>query len=384
MVRRHIIVNQGDDLWFLDEHLLLYVQGLGNKTKKEWIKELSINHKLNFIAIQETKMDKISHMDVKLMWGNSNYDFVCSDDWENYRYDGFDELVEQTWRSFLHSDRNGMIRFRKKLQDLKITIRQWIKDKRMHLSSSKKAIHDELTAIYKELDCGMATDTSLARRQHSPSGHKINYLFPKRLAQDQANDLERSISRDEIRVVVWNYGDNKSPGPDGYTFEFFKKSSPSWGSGPVIFARYIYVLKCIYLELSLQSKIHKSQLLGVGVPKSEVESAASSIGCSIMNNQFRYLGVMVGENMARHKAWVDVVLKLKFRLSKWKAKTLSFGRKGATQPSVSTFPRRLTCFELDKNIFVADKMAEKGSLSSSDRIGWNVMLLADGTLESKY
>ncbi|GJS04462.1 hypothetical protein Tco_0320970 [Tanacetum coccineum] len=34
---------------------------------------------------------------------------------------------------------------------------------------------------------------------------------------------------------------------------------------------------------------------------------------------------MVGENMARHKAWVDVVLKLKFRLSKWKAKTLSIG-----------------------------------------------------------
>ncbi|GJU29235.1 hypothetical protein Tco_1172824 [Tanacetum coccineum] len=34
---------------------------------------------------------------------------------------------------------------------------------------------------------------------------------------------------------------------------------------------------------------------------------------------------MVSENMARHKAWVDVVLKLKFRLSKWKAKTLSIG-----------------------------------------------------------
>ncbi|GJV72620.1 RNA-directed DNA polymerase, eukaryota [Tanacetum coccineum] len=78
----------------------------------------------------------------------------------------------------------------------------------------------------------------------------------------------------------------------------------------------INVLKCFYLASGLQITIHKSQLLGVGVPKSEVESAASSIGCSIMNNQFRYLGVMVGENMARHKAWVDVVLKLKFRLSK--------------------------------------------------------------------
>ena len=59
--------------------LSINVQGLGNKTKKEWIKELSIKNKLNFIAIQETKMDKVSHMDVKFMWGNSNYDFICSD-----------------------------------------------------------------------------------------------------------------------------------------------------------------------------------------------------------------------------------------------------------------------------------------------------------------
>ncbi|GKB37766.1 RNA-directed DNA polymerase, eukaryota [Tanacetum coccineum] len=52
---------------------------LGNKTKKEWVKELTNKNKINFIAIQETKMECISHMDVKFMWGNSNYDYVCSD-----------------------------------------------------------------------------------------------------------------------------------------------------------------------------------------------------------------------------------------------------------------------------------------------------------------
>ncbi|GJS55257.1 hypothetical protein Tco_0628619 [Tanacetum coccineum] len=34
---------------------------------------------------------------------------------------------------------------------------------------------------------------------------------------------------------------------------------------------------------------------------------------------------MVGGNMSRHKAWEDVVLKLRSRLSKWKVKTLSIG-----------------------------------------------------------
>ncbi|GKA95991.1 DNA helicase [Tanacetum coccineum] len=52
---------------------------------------------------------------------------------------------------------------------------------------------------------------------------------------------------------------------------------------------------------------------------------ADSIGCSTMPNKFRYLGVMVGEHMSRHKSWDEVVVKLKTRLSKWKAKTLSIG-----------------------------------------------------------
>nr|GFB68207.1 RNA-directed DNA polymerase, eukaryota [Tanacetum cinerariifolium] len=31
------------------------------------------------------------------------------------------------------------------------------------------------------------------------------------------------VSRDEIRLAVWNCGENKSPGLDGYSFEFFRK-----------------------------------------------------------------------------------------------------------------------------------------------------------------
>ncbi|GJZ96376.1 RNA-directed DNA polymerase, eukaryota [Tanacetum coccineum] len=62
-----------------------------------------------------------------------------------------------------------------------------------------------------------------------------------------------------------------------------------------------------------------------GVPRHVVEHAASSIGCSIMSNQFRYLGVMVGEFSSSLKAWDDVILKLRSRLSKWKVKTLSIG-----------------------------------------------------------
>ncbi|GJY98762.1 RNA-directed DNA polymerase, eukaryota [Tanacetum coccineum] len=60
-----------------------------------------------------------------------------------------------------------------------------------------------------------------------------------------------------------------------------------------------------FLLLDL-TNILKSQLLGVCVPHQVVEQAASLIGCSIMSNKFRYLGVMVGEYSSRIKAWDDV------------------------------------------------------------------------------
>ncbi|GJX16600.1 RNA-directed DNA polymerase, eukaryota [Tanacetum coccineum] len=52
---------------------------------------------------------------------------------------------------------------------------------------------------------------------------KLNAPFHNRLSSDQVDELDRAVSRDEIRRAVWNCGENKSPGPDGYTFEFFRK-----------------------------------------------------------------------------------------------------------------------------------------------------------------
>nr|GEX92596.1 RNA-directed DNA polymerase, eukaryota [Tanacetum cinerariifolium] len=51
----------------------------------------------------------------------------------------------------------------------------------------------------------------------------LNFLFPNRLSNDQILDLESPISKDEIRTAVWGCGVDKSPGPGGFTFEFFRK-----------------------------------------------------------------------------------------------------------------------------------------------------------------
>ncbi|GJR29057.1 RNA-directed DNA polymerase, eukaryota [Tanacetum coccineum] len=50
--------------------------------------------------------------------------------------------------------------------------------------------------------------------------------FPIKLNSDQKDDLERNVTKDEIKRAVWECGTDKSPGPDGFTFGFYRRF---WG-----------------------------------------------------------------------------------------------------------------------------------------------------------
>nr|GEU63412.1 RNA-directed DNA polymerase, eukaryota [Tanacetum cinerariifolium] len=60
--------------------------------------------------------------------------------------------------------------------------------------------------------------------------YKLNYTFPNKLHSDQMAILESPISRDDVRNAEWGCGENKSPGPDGFSFEFFCKFWDTVGS----------------------------------------------------------------------------------------------------------------------------------------------------------
>ncbi|GJS50115.1 RNA-directed DNA polymerase, eukaryota [Tanacetum coccineum] len=51
---------------------------------------------------------------------------------------------------------------------------------------------------------------------------KICMEFPNRLNSDQIHDLEAEVSKDEVKRAVWECGTDKAPGPDGFTFGFFR------------------------------------------------------------------------------------------------------------------------------------------------------------------
>ncbi|GJX36250.1 RNA-directed DNA polymerase, eukaryota, reverse transcriptase zinc-binding domain protein [Tanacetum coccineum] len=101
----------------------------------------------------------------------------------------------------------------------------------------------------------------------------IDMRFPKTISEDQSQDLEREVSKQEIKTAVWGCGTDKSSGPDGFSFGFY------WHFWPVI-----------------------------------------EHDCP-----FYYLGTRVGGSMTRVQAWQEIVEKVKSRLSKWKSKTLSIG-----------------------------------------------------------
>ena len=47
------------------------------------------------------------------------------------------------------------------------------------------------------------------------------YNFPK-LSQEEIENLNRTITSTEIETVIRNLPANKSPGPDGFTAEFYQ------------------------------------------------------------------------------------------------------------------------------------------------------------------
>ncbi|GJX13355.1 hypothetical protein Tco_0205113, partial [Tanacetum coccineum] len=58
----------------------------------------------------------------------------------------------------------------------------------------------------------------------STSGFNANNLFQTRLEEDVALNMTRQVTRQEVKSALFSMGNEKAPGPDGYTAAFFKEA----------------------------------------------------------------------------------------------------------------------------------------------------------------
>nr|GFA60545.1 RNA-directed DNA polymerase, eukaryota [Tanacetum cinerariifolium] len=117
-------------------------------------------------------------------------------------------------------------------------------------------------------------------------------------------------------------------------------------------------------------------LIGVGVPDDIITSSAMNLGCSVMKTPFKYLGVMVGGDMSKIKAWDEMICMLNSCLSKWKLKTLSIeGRLTLLKSILGSTPiYSMSLYKVPKSVLNSMESIRRnffnGKQSDEKKIAW--------------
>nr|GEX45670.1 RNA-directed DNA polymerase, eukaryota, reverse transcriptase zinc-binding domain protein [Tanacetum cinerariifolium] len=147
----------------------------------------------------------------------------------------FDKLLEDSWNDAIVVESNVMTKFMKKLKLLKEKIRDGDEKVVNNGTNVVKSLQElkklqSLEAAQKaKIKCPIEGDEN-SKYYHGILNKKRSQLairearrqldlnFPNMLNSDQVTDLERVVSKDEIKRAVWDCGTDKSPGLDGFTF----------------------------------------------------------------------------------------------------------------------------------------------------------------------
>ncbi|GJX20130.1 RNA-directed DNA polymerase, eukaryota [Tanacetum coccineum] len=97
---------------------------------------------------------------------------------------GFDKLVENSWKKAACMESNAIVKLMKKLQALKSSIKQWVKEDKINDNAAKLSIQARLSILDKTIDQGRGTnDTVNDRSNMLIELHDLNSFTSLDLAQ---------------------------------------------------------------------------------------------------------------------------------------------------------------------------------------------------------
>ncbi|GJX65365.1 RNA-directed DNA polymerase, eukaryota [Tanacetum coccineum] len=188
-------------LRYLKEQIKSWVR---NKKESASVKKLNLKSMLNDIdlLIDDKKVDQeLLNKRVHVM--NSLHDL------EKLEASEVAQKVKINWS--IEGDENsryfhGMLNKKRNQQAIRGILKEgtWLED--------PMSVKNEFLSHFKE-------------RFDSPSSSRLmlDMAFPNRVSAEQLIELERNVSKEEIKRAVWDCGSDKSPGPDGFTFGFYRR-----------------------------------------------------------------------------------------------------------------------------------------------------------------
>ncbi|GKA90830.1 RNA-directed DNA polymerase, eukaryota [Tanacetum coccineum] len=184
---------------------------------KAAIKNWSSNAKSCSYKAKTTTQKKISDIDKLLDQGRSNEEIL------NTRAILLKELQDINTAEFVEMAQRAKIRWAIEGDENSKYFHGILKQKRSQLAIRGFLVDGEWI-----VDPSMVKNeffTHFSNRFLKPISFRIRpiQLQANRLSVDQIKELECYVSQDEIKRAVWDCGTNKTPGPDGFSFEFFRR-----------------------------------------------------------------------------------------------------------------------------------------------------------------
>ncbi|GKA32849.1 RNA-directed DNA polymerase, eukaryota, partial [Tanacetum coccineum] len=124
--------------------------------------------------------------------------------------EGFDKLVEESWKAAPVADTIAIIKMMKKLKYLKENIHKGEGDE--DVVNKRANVDRSLQELEKLQSVEVAQKAKIKWAIKGDENSKYYHA-----------DLECEVTKDEIKRAVWDCGTDKSRGPDGFTFDFYRR-----------------------------------------------------------------------------------------------------------------------------------------------------------------